>query len=259
MAIMSTMRKATNVAIVTIGARTKAGKVVRSRLAAADYHQVVVVDVRDWMPKNPDRDEQIKHDWDGLHMAVQRAVFDQSGYAKCVLDNLAVIRDLRDDDVVNMVVVFLCTAGLHRCYCTAESTLQLLNLCRNEDDSRMFRAMHFPMAELTQDNQIGKAWSEALRWARDPWEDAETLFTGDIKEMFGYQGARQRSNAFVNLKALHTCACDIVFRKPDADEPAKLPADDGSAKLPADDDQDLNYDQDIDFRIKTVNIKYDYR
>jgi hypothetical protein len=191
-----------NVAIASIGSSTLSKKFVDTKIegAVAAGCAVHFVDVRDFMPRNPRKEEQVLHELDGLHPITQRAVLSQEGFAECVTTTLeSMIGKTFVSPTKSIIVVMQCTSGGHRAYTSSHCLAETCNaILTDSKTQRAFNAMHFPLAWLSKWDQLEKAWSSVLDWSLTAWAVAPQA--GPLlSDKYGYAGAVQRKEAHQSL------------------------------------------------------------
>ena len=202
------------VVLVSFGVNTRQGTTF---LQEAEQRGFDVHDVRRDMPRDPGT--YVKHGEDGTSENVQRAVFQQEGFPKAVLEVIeAVWKNPRQG--------VHCSKGLHRANVIARMAESVLNTLVDDNGQRLFNCKHFPLCHADRPQQAREIIDDAVRWVAEPW----CVMPLPV-ELFGIGAATENPRSMANWQSVVN-TCSSWYKPHVASEPEELPA--SPAALPAD-------------------------
>ena len=202
------------VVLVSFGVNTRQGTTF---LQEAEQHGFDVHDVRRDMPRDPST--YVKHGEDGTSENVQRAIFQQEGFPKAVLEVIeAVWKNPRQG--------VHCSKGLHRANVIARMAESVLNTLVDDNGQRLFNCKHFPLCHADRPQQAREIIDDAVRWVAEPW----CVMPLPV-ELFGIGAATENPRSMANWQSVVN-TCSSWYKPHVASEPKELPA--SPAALPAD-------------------------
>ena len=203
-----------SVVLVSFGVNTRQGNTF---LQEAEQHGFEVHDVRRDMPRDPST--YVKHGEDGTSENVQRAIFQQEGFPKAVLEVIeAVWKNPRQG--------VHCSKGLHRANVIARMAESVLNTLVDENGQRLFNCKHFPLCHADRPQQAREIIDDAVRWVAEPW----CVMPLPV-ELFGIAAATENPRSMANWQSV-VDTCSSWYKPHVASEPEEPPA--SPAALPAD-------------------------
>ena len=198
----------TEVAIVSAGAHTPSLHFLRQMGDSLDGGDVWMLfkDVRRHMPANANgKDDKVNHSPDCRDQTVQRYVMSMEGFDHCVIDELSEMKRAADSGEAGILVLF-CSSSDHRSFVTAETVQEASNALIDDNGQRLFNSMHFPFGSLRHrsneytDYLLHRAWEEVMGWVTDPWYVQPSSDSTALSTKYGYDGAKQRREAYFNLQ-----------------------------------------------------------
>ena len=132
-----------------------------------------VMDVREYLQRDPMNFVPVGKGEDGSFMQTQRAVFAQDGPVQCITVLLVYfrnvvykhVRGVLSDDEKN--VVLRCRAGRHRAYVTGAFMADILNNLITNDGRRIFNCQMFSLSTCYGKSDIAETIQRSLAWAED--------------------------------------------------------------------------------------------